>query len=92
MAAEHSSGRDPDESIEPLYGSRYALAPIPKHRLPAGEMPAATDMTVLRVVVRESFNRDMADLLAADLTSVLAELDARPPGDHDHQPKTRGVR
>lgn len=46
--AEHSSGRDPEESIEPLYGSRYALAPIPKHRLPAGEMPAATAARLVR--------------------------------------------
>jgi glutamate decarboxylase len=48
LVAEHSSGRDPEESIEPLYGSRYALAPIPKHRLPAGEMPAATAARLVR--------------------------------------------
>jgi glutamate decarboxylase len=60
---------------------------VPAYTLP----PDAQDLTVLRVVVRESFSRDLADLLAADLTRVVAELDARPPGGHDHQPKTRGV-
>ena len=60
---------------------------VPAYTMP----PDAEDMTVLRVVVRESFTRDMADMLAGDLTRVVAELDERPPGGHEHQPKTRGA-
>lgn len=60
---------------------------VPAYTMP----PDAEDMTVLRVVVRENFSRDMADMLAADLRRVVAELDERPPGAHEHRPKTRGV-
>jgi glutamate decarboxylase len=37
--------------------------------------PNATDVTVLRVVVREGLSRDMADLLVADLDRTVHELD-----------------
>lgn len=37
--------------------------------------PDATDVAVLRVVVREGLSRDMADLLVADLDRVVHELD-----------------
>jgi len=60
---------------------------VPAYTMP----PDAEDMTVLRVVVRENFSRDMADMLAEDLTRAVADLDARPPGGHEHQAKTRGV-
>ncbi|MGH9127661.1 MAG: glutamate decarboxylase [Acidimicrobiales bacterium] len=44
--------------------------------------PNATDVSVLRVVVREGLSRDMADLLVADLDRAVHELDsrARPAG------------
>jgi glutamate decarboxylase len=39
----------------------------------------AETIAVLRIVVREGVSRDMADLLLADLRSVIAELEANPP-------------
>ncbi len=43
--------------------------------------PNAQDIAVLRVVVRENFSRDMADLLADDLRHTVRLLEARGP-DH----------
>ncbi|MFC4083008.1 glutamate decarboxylase [Amycolatopsis samaneae] len=37
-----------------------------------------TDLAVLRIVVRNGFTHDLADLLLADLTRVLPELEAQP--------------
>ena len=49
-------------------------------QVPAYKMPAnAEDMHVLRVVVREGFSRDMADLLLNDLAKVVKELEQAPP-------------
>jgi glutamate decarboxylase len=48
---------------------------VPAYTMPKG----AETIAVLRVVVREGFSRDMADLLLADLRSVIAELEANPP-------------
>lgn len=68
--------------------------------------PDATDVAVLRVVVREGLSRDMADLLVADLDRTVHELDgtvaptapaaapaaAAGPGAGTPRPgKTRGV-
>ncbi len=43
----------------------------------AGLQPAADaeDMTVMRVVARETFSRDMAEILAADIVSAYRSLD-----------------
>ncbi|HMA46057.1 MAG TPA: pyridoxal-dependent decarboxylase, partial [Frankiaceae bacterium] len=41
--------------------------------------PDADHVTVLRVVVREGFSRDMADLLADDLVTAVWRLDRLPP-------------
>ncbi|BBY41091.1 hypothetical protein MMAN_52250 [Mycobacterium mantenii] len=46
-------------------------------------MPAdATDVTVLRVVVREGFSADLARSLRDDMVSALASLDDLNPGGH----------
>lgn len=37
------------------------------------------DETVMRILIRHGFSRDMADLLLADVTRCLAQLDKRPP-------------
>jgi glutamate decarboxylase len=52
--------------------------------VPAYNMPAAiNDMTVLRVVVREGFSRDLAERLVDHMLEDSAALRANPP----HQPK-----
>jgi glutamate decarboxylase len=43
---------------------------VPAYTLP----PDAEHITVLRMVIKESFSRDMVDLLAADVESAIAEL------------------
>lgn len=49
-------------------------------QVPAYTMPKGAEaIAVLRIVVREGFSRDMADLLLADLRTVIAELQANPP-------------
>jgi len=55
--------------------------------------PNAQDIAVLRVVVRESFSRDMADMLLDDLRRALADLDRDAPSrpQQPHAQKTRGV-
>src|SRR5208283_233841 len=45
---------------------------VPAYHLPAN----AEEVALLRVVVREHFSRDMADMLLDDLTRVLERLDA----------------
>jgi glutamate decarboxylase len=48
--------------------------------VPAYTMPAAIeDMSVLRVVVREGFSRDMAEKLVDDIDSTAAQLRSEPP-------------
>jgi glutamate decarboxylase len=51
--------------------------------------PKPDDVSVLRVVVREGFSRDMADNLAADITAVLESLDAHPPARPTRKPHHR---
>jgi len=55
--------------------------------------PNAQDIAVLRVVVRESFSRDMADMFLADLRRTLDDLDRNTPKKPQppHAEKTRGV-
>lgn len=48
---------------------------VPAYTMP----PDAESVEVLRVVVREGFSRDMADLLLDDLTKVIEELESSPP-------------
>jgi glutamate decarboxylase len=48
---------------------------VPAYTMP----PDAENVAVLRVVVREGFSRDMADLLLADLTEVVEGLKISPP-------------
>jgi glutamate decarboxylase len=38
----------------------------------------ATDIAVLRVVVREGFSRDMAEMLLADIKKAVAHFEANP--------------
>ena len=48
-------------------------------QVPAYTMPDdATDIAVLRVVVREGFSRDMADMLLADIKKAVAHFEANP--------------
>jgi len=52
-------------------------------QVPAYTMPDnATDVTVLRIVVREGFSADLARMLHHDLVSVLDGLDELQPGGH----------
>ena len=52
-------------------------------QVPAYTMPAdATDVTVLRVVVREGFSTDLARALRDDLLTVLRTLDELKPNGH----------
>jgi glutamate decarboxylase len=49
-------------------------------QVPAYAMPeAATDLAVLRVVVREGFSQDLADALVAALADATSYLEANPP-------------
>ena len=49
-------------------------------QVPAYTMPEnATDVAVLRVVVREGFSLDLADALVADLAAVIDDLTKNPP-------------
>jgi glutamate decarboxylase len=50
---------------------------VPAYPLPAN----AESVSVLRMVVKENFSRDMADMLAADVEAALRKLDGRPVGD-----------
>ena len=57
--------------------------------------PNAQDIAVLRVVLREGFTRDMADMLLADIARAVAHLEHTPPlagGEVGRSPKkTNGV-
>ncbi|MDE2337772.1 MAG: glutamate decarboxylase [Gammaproteobacteria bacterium] len=81
-----------DGSATPVFAfrlketSRYSVYDVSERlrihgwQVPAYTMPkGAETIAVLRIVVREGFSRDMADLLLADLRSVIAELEANPP-------------
>ncbi len=70
--------------------SRYSVYDVSERlrvrgwQVPAYTMPAeAEHIAVLRIVVREGFSRDMSELLLADLSKVIDELEASPPA----QPK-----
>ena len=39
----------------------------------------ATDVVVLRIVVREGFTRDLGEALIRDLRTAVAELQTNPP-------------
>jgi glutamate decarboxylase len=58
---------------------------VPAYTLP----PNAQDVTVLRMVVRESFSRDMADLLAQDIRAVIGERRGGGRAFHRASPRTR---
>lgn len=61
---------------------------VPAYTLP----PDADEMAVLRIVVKENFSRDMADLFADDLETVMKRLDASPPShDTEHGKRGHGV-
>ncbi len=66
--------------------SRYSVYDISERlrtcgwQVPAYTMPPdASTVAVLRIVVREGFSRDMADMLIADIVKVMDELKAAPP-------------
>ncbi len=66
--------------------SRYSVYDVSERlrvrgwQVPAYTMPAdAGNVAVLRVVVREGFSLDMAELLLGDLDKVVKELEANPP-------------
>ena len=55
-------------------------------QVPAYTMPDdATDIAVLRIVVREGFSADMARALRDDMITVLAHLDELRPGGYFDQ-------
>lgn len=58
---------------------------VPAYTLP----PDAEDVTVLRMVVRESFSRDMADLLARDLRAAIREARGGQRAYRRSAPRTR---
>jgi glutamate decarboxylase len=47
---------------------------VPAYPLP----PNAESISVLRMVVKESFSRDMAEMLATDIEAALARMDGKP--------------
>ncbi len=66
--------------------SRYSVYDVSERlrirgwQVPAYTMPPdATEIAVLRIVVREGFSRDMADMLIADIVKVVDELETAPP-------------
>jgi glutamate decarboxylase len=48
---------------------------VPAYTLP----PDAEEIAVMRVVVKENFSRDMADIFAQDLTQAIARLETDRP-------------
>jgi glutamate decarboxylase len=53
-------------------------------QVPAYTMPEhAEDVAVLRIVIREGFSQDMADMLLADIRKAVAHFDEHP----EHKPK-----
>jgi glutamate decarboxylase len=65
------TGFDPFELSERLRARGWQ---VPAYRLP----PDATDTVVLRVVVRNGFSRDLADMLLADIDAAIAYFEANP--------------
>ncbi len=70
--------------------SRYSVYDVSDHlrtrgwQVPAYTMPPeATEVAVLRIVVREGFSRDMADMLVDDIVKAVDKLKTAPPS----QPK-----
>ncbi len=66
--------------------SRYSVYDVSERlrtrgwQVPAYSMPPdASAVAVLRIVVREGFSRDMADMLIADIVNVVNDLEAAPP-------------
>lgn len=53
---------------------------VPAYTLP----PDAQDVTVMRVVVKENFSRDMAEMFAADVEQALKRLDVDQPRRRHH--------
>jgi glutamate decarboxylase len=47
---------------------------VPAYPLP----PNAESVSVLRMVVKENFSRDMAEMLAADIEAAIAKMDGKP--------------
>lgn len=75
--------------------SHYSVYDVSEHlrirgwQVPAYTMPpAAENVAVLRIVVREGFSRDMAELLLGDLRKVVVELEHEPPA-HPRGPSGR---
>ncbi len=58
---------------------------VPAYSLP----PDAQEVTVMRVVVKENFSRDMADLFATDVENALKRLDIDQPRRRHAEAKTR---
>jgi glutamate decarboxylase len=50
---------------------------VPAYTMP----PDATDVAVLRIVVREGFSMDLADSLLEELRNAVDHLEAFPPSD-----------
>ena len=56
-------------------------------QVPAYTMPAdAEDIAVLRIVVREGFGMDLADMLLDSISSAVAHLEQSPPAHTDPEP------
>ena len=51
--------------------------------------PKVEDLAVLRIVIREGFSRDLADMLLNDLRSAIAHFDAQP-GHKAKKPRKTG--
>jgi len=75
--------------------SHYSVYDVSEHlrirgwQVPAYTMPpAAENVAVLRIVIREGFSRDMAELLLGDLRKVIVELEREPPA-HPRGPSGR---
>ena len=51
---------------------------LPAYRYP----PNLEDLSVLRIVVRNSFSRDLADLLSDDIERAVKDLGSNPPNPH----------
>ena len=51
--------------------------------------PKVDDLAVLRIVVREGFSRDLAEMLMADLKAAIQHFESQP-GYKAKQPKTTG--
>ncbi|MBV1893412.1 MAG: glutamate decarboxylase, partial [Ilumatobacteraceae bacterium] len=70
-------------------GASYTVFDVSDHlrsngwQVPAYTMPEnATEIAVLRVVVREGFSRDLAALLVENLRDAVKQLEAFPPAQH----------